>query len=113
MIDPHPAPLHDNGTLPQDNSPSTRQPSTSPTVSARSLLRAWVAYAADDFQGALVESTDPFVDVTVTYRIYTLAARSALALGDVDRARAALAALPADMRAFVAAGLDRHPLALI
>ena len=28
-------------------------------------------------------------------------------------ARAALAALPADMRAFVAAGLDRHPLALI
>ena len=28
-------------------------------------------------------------------------------------ARTALAALPADMRAFVAAGLDRHPLALI
>ena len=61
----------------------------------RSLLRAWVAYAADDFQGALVESTDPFVDVTVTYRIYTLAARSALALGDVDRARAALADIDA------------------
>ena len=28
-------------------------------------------------------------------------------------ARAALAALPADMRGFVAAGLDRHPLAMI
>ena len=55
----------------------------------RSLLRAWIAYAAGDFGSALGATSDPFVDVTVTYRVYVLAGRSALALGDVDRAKTA------------------------
>jgi len=36
-----------------------------------------------------------------------------VAFGDEAAAKAALASLPADMRGFVAAGMDRHPLVLI
>ena len=36
-----------------------------------------------------------------------------VAFGTEAAARTAMAALPADMRGFVAAGMDRHPLAMI
>ena len=89
------------------------------------LMRAWVAYAADDFSQTLAESRDPFVDVTVTYRIYVLAGHAALALRDPDRARRAIADLDsigvngrwaATSRAVIQAGIlaleDRVPEAL-